>query len=56
MASQTLTSVAQGDDFPQIAELISEQNQAPERQCIHSSVGDGPEDVLQVMQLPYLYS
>jgi ribosomal protein S18 acetylase RimI-like enzyme len=49
MQSDFSIHVASKDEFPQIAELVVGQNQFPERQCIHSSVGDRAEDILQVM-------
>ena len=49
MPSDISIHVASKDEFPQTAGLIVEQNQSPERQCIHSSVGNQAEDILQVM-------
>ncbi|MDX1523775.1 MAG: GNAT family N-acetyltransferase [Anaerolineae bacterium] len=45
--SKVTTRTASGDDFPTVARLIIEQNQKPERQCIHS--GDRYENTLQTM-------
>ena len=35
------------EDFPRIADLIADQNRAPETQCTHS--GEGRDSILQVM-------
>jgi ribosomal protein S18 acetylase RimI-like enzyme len=43
----TKTKRALREDFPRIADLIAEQNRAPETQCAHS--GEGRDSILQVM-------
>jgi RimJ/RimL family protein N-acetyltransferase len=49
MQSDYSIHVASKGEFPQIADLFFEQNRVPERQCLHSSVGDRAEDILQIM-------
>jgi ribosomal protein S18 acetylase RimI-like enzyme len=49
MEKEIKISAALKSDFPPIAELIAEQNQTPERQCIHSSSGSGPDSILNTM-------
>lgn len=36
-------------DFQGIVRLIAKENEIPERQCIHSSIGDSPESILREM-------
>jgi GNAT superfamily N-acetyltransferase len=41
------TKRALREDFPRVADLIADQNRAPETRCIHS--GEGRDSILQVM-------